>query len=81
MWRQSHHKSVWTLGVQDVLTIGKMWTTGKYDASRIVAVAGHVKNPMYAKPIWELLVADLIHGQLENGSFRFISVMLFQETN
>ena len=69
----SHHKSVWTLGVQDVLTIGKMWTTGKYDASRIVAVAGHVKNPMYAKTYLGASVADLIHGQLENGSFRFIS--------
>lgn len=33
------HK-VWTLDIQSVITLGKLWTEGKYDVSRKVAVSG-----------------------------------------
>ncbi|MFK7983835.1 MAG: Na(+)-translocating NADH-quinone reductase subunit A [Saprospiraceae bacterium] len=54
---QIHHISpiagnekVWTLGVQEVITIGKLFAEGKFDASRIVAVTGsEASNPSYVK--------------------------------
>ena len=54
---QIHHVSpiagnekVWTLGVQDVLTLGKLFLSGKFDASRIVAITGaEATNPGYLK--------------------------------
>lgn len=52
---QIHHISpvvgedkVWTLGVQEVITIGKLFTEGKFDASRVVAVTGaETATPAY----------------------------------
>ena len=54
---QIHHISpiagndkVWTLGVQEVITIGKLFAEGKFDASRIVAVTGsEASTPGYVK--------------------------------
>ncbi|MEZ4911475.1 MAG: Na(+)-translocating NADH-quinone reductase subunit A [Saprospiraceae bacterium] len=70
----SNGKSVWTLGVQDVITIGKMWMTGKYDASRVIAITGHVKNPGYMRTYLGASVADLIQGQVSSdASYRLIS--------
>ncbi len=37
---------VWTIGYQDVIAIGRLLTTGKYDPSRIIALTG----PMCADP-------------------------------
>lgn len=39
---------VWTINAQDVAIIGRLFLTGKYDASRIVALTGsEVKAPKY----------------------------------
>lgn len=39
---------VWTLSAPDVVTIGRLFLSGKYDARRVVAVAGsEVKKPAY----------------------------------
>lgn len=39
---------VWYCNPQDVATIGKLFLTGKYDSSRIIALTGsEVKNPHY----------------------------------
>jgi len=54
---QIHHISpiagndkVWTLGVQEVITIGKLFAEGKFDASRIIAVTGSESStPGYVK--------------------------------
>jgi len=41
---------VWYCNPQDVATIGKLFLTGKYDSSRIIALTGsEVKNPHYYK--------------------------------
>lgn len=43
---------VWTVNVQDVLTIGRLFDTGKFDASRVVAVCGsQINDPKYFKTI------------------------------
>jgi len=43
---------VWTLNAQDVLTIGRLFESGKFDASRVIAVCGsQVSDPKYFKTI------------------------------
>lgn len=45
-------ESVWTVSVQDVLIIGKAMLTGRFDASRIVAVGGPAADtPKYFRTI------------------------------
>ncbi|WP_198946666.1 Na(+)-translocating NADH-quinone reductase subunit A [Kiloniella majae] len=39
-------QAVWTIGYSDVISIGKLLSTGRYDASRVVALTG----PLCAKP-------------------------------
>lgn len=71
---QIHHISpinkgelVWTCGVQDVLMIGRLFRTGKLDASRIVALAGsEAKIPKYYRSIIGAPVKD-ITGELGTG--------------
>jgi Na+-transporting NADH:ubiquinone oxidoreductase subunit A len=78
---QIHHvapikqgQSVWTLGVQDVISIGKMFLEGKYDAGRIVAVTGaELKNPVYIKTFQGCHIGDLLQNNLTNKEVRIIS--------
>lgn len=82
---QIHHidpitstSKVWTSGVQEVITIGKLFTEGKFDASRIVAITGaEFIEPHYVKTYLGANVEDLIKGNLqpleEGKTIRFIS--------
>jgi len=59
---------VWTLGVQEVMTIGSLFTQRKYDASRVVAVTGPcVADAGYIKTYIGARVGDLIKGNLQEG--------------
>lgn len=52
---------VWTCGVQDVLMIGRLFRTGHFDASRLVAVTGsEAKSPKYHRTMVGVPVKDLI---------------------
>ena len=69
---------VWTTGVQDVITIGKLFTEGKFDASRIVAVTGaEVIEPQYVSTYLGASIEGLVKGNLkpaeEGKSIRFVS--------
>jgi Na+-transporting NADH:ubiquinone oxidoreductase subunit A len=62
-------KTVWTIGYQDVITIGRLLETGKVDGSRVVAISG----PMAAKPRLVRSVAgasltDLADGELNSDA-------------
>lgn len=64
---------VWTLNALDVLTIGRLFKTGKFDASRSIAVAGaKVTAPKYYKTVLGANVADILKNNLEEGG-RIIS--------
>ncbi|MEM1122641.1 MAG: Na(+)-translocating NADH-quinone reductase subunit A, partial [Bacteroidota bacterium] len=71
---QIHHISpiagndkVWTLGVQEVITIGKLFVEGKFDASRVVAVTGaEVENPSYVLTYQGAKIGDLV-GEVKEG--------------
>ncbi|MCC7333373.1 MAG: Na(+)-translocating NADH-quinone reductase subunit A [Flavobacteriales bacterium] len=77
---QAHHidpvnkgEVVWVLRALDVLTIGKLFKEGKFDASRTVAFVGSkVKSPKYIKTVLGAKITDIVSGNVEDGG-RFIS--------
>ena len=70
---QIHHVSpiskgriIWVLGVQDVIIIGRLFRTGRFDMSRIVALSGsRAKNPKYYRTIAGVPVKDIV-GQVSD---------------
>jgi len=82
---QIHHVSpikpgdkVWTLGVQDVITIGKMFTEGKFDASRVVAIVGDkINTPKNVRTYVGASIADLTAGNVKEGNNRIIAGDVF----
>ena len=65
---------VWYLNPQDVLTIANFFKTGKYDASRIIAITGsQVKRPQYYRTIAGSSVFNYIENNLKDDKSRIIS--------
>lgn len=65
---------VWVVQPQDVVAIGRLFKTGKYDPSVVVAVTGsRVVKPQYYKTIRGTSVATLLENQLKEGENRVIS--------
>ncbi|MGH1578930.1 Na(+)-translocating NADH-quinone reductase subunit A [Planktotalea sp.] len=52
-------KSVWTIGYQDVIAIGRLLQTGTYDAARVIALTG----PMCANPT---LVRTIVGASMDD---------------
>ncbi|MBT8274368.1 MAG: Na(+)-translocating NADH-quinone reductase subunit A, partial [Bacteroidia bacterium] len=69
-------ETVWTVNPQDLVIIGELLLTGKFNAERIVALAGSsVKKPRYFKTIIGAEVATMVydHGVEKEGNDRIIS--------
>ena len=65
---------VWYLDPQDVIAIARLFKEGKYDVSRIVALAGpQVLKPRYYRTIAGALVSNLLEGNTKEGNNRIIS--------
>jgi Na+-transporting NADH:ubiquinone oxidoreductase subunit A len=65
---------VWTINPAAVIQLGKLFTQGIYDASRIVAVAGsEVKNPQYYKTYTGASVKKFLENNLVTDHVRVIS--------
>jgi Na+-transporting NADH:ubiquinone oxidoreductase subunit A len=65
---------VWTLDVQDVITIGKLFTEGRYDVSRVISLSGaQVKNPSIIKTYQGANIGDLVTGNLSDEKLRIIA--------
>lgn len=65
---------VWTLGVQDVLTLGALFTEKRYNAERLVALTGaEISAPTYAKTFVGANISDLLKGKLVGDNLRIIS--------
>jgi len=65
---------VWTLNPLAVIQIGKLFTQGIYDASKLVAVTGsEVKNPQYYKTYTGASVKKFLENNLTNDHVRVIS--------
>jgi len=65
---------VWTVSPAGVIQIGKLFLEGKFDASKIVAVAGsEVSNPQYYKTYAGASVKTFTEGNLKSDNVRFVS--------
>ncbi|WP_170110305.1 Na(+)-translocating NADH-quinone reductase subunit A [Flavilitoribacter nigricans] len=65
---------VWTLGVQDVISIGEMFLEGKYNVERIVALTGYELNqPKYVRTYLGAKISDLIKDNVKSDKVRLIS--------
>ncbi len=69
---------VWTVGIQDVAAIGRLFSTGKVDLHKVVALTGsEVENPQYYRIISGAPIASIVEGnikkQAEGDSVRIIS--------
>ncbi|WCO01083.1 Na(+)-translocating NADH-quinone reductase subunit A [Psychroserpens ponticola] len=67
---------VWTVNAQDLVVIGELLLTGKFNAERIVALAGSsVKKPRYFKTLIGSEVATMVYdnGVDKDGNDRIIS--------
>lgn len=65
---------VWYLRPQEVVMIGRLFLTGRYDAAKTYALTGPmVKNPVYVKTIAGASIQDLLQGNTREGKCRYIS--------
>lgn len=66
--------SVWTIGYQDVIAIGKLFTTGRLYTKRLVSLAGpSVKNPRLVATERGANIVALANNELIAGDNRLIS--------
>ncbi|WP_424407149.1 Na(+)-translocating NADH-quinone reductase subunit A [Pasteurella sp. PK-2025] len=67
-------KFVWYINYQDVIAIGKLFTTGELDVSRVVSLAGpQVKNPGLVRTVIGANLSQLTENALKDGENRVIS--------
>jgi Na+-transporting NADH:ubiquinone oxidoreductase subunit A len=65
---------VWFINPQDVLIVGRLFNTGKYDARKLVALAGsEVINKQYYEMLIGSSVSSILDHNLEAGNQRVIS--------
>ncbi|MFC2081163.1 Na(+)-translocating NADH-quinone reductase subunit A [Bacteroidota bacterium] len=78
---QIHHidpvekgETVWYVQPQEVIMIGRLFETGKYNASKIIALTGsEIKKPRYYKVISGTSIETLVAGNIHEGNLRYIS--------
>jgi Na+-transporting NADH:ubiquinone oxidoreductase subunit A len=62
---------VWTVNVQDVVFIGRLFETGKVDFTKIIALTGsEVENPKYYKTVLGTPVAILTDRKLKKADYK-----------
>lgn len=65
---------VWFAGVQEVITIGRLFRDGIYDSSIIAALAGsEVLKPQYYKTRRGASIAKMVEKNVKEGDLRYIS--------
>ncbi|MDP2560027.1 Na(+)-translocating NADH-quinone reductase subunit A [Psychrobium sp. 1_MG-2023] len=73
------NRTVWTLGYQDVIAYGKLFTTGELYTDRVVALGGpSVKNPRLVRTVVGANTDSLTAGELTEGENRVVSGSVFQ---
>lgn len=71
-------KVVWYINAQDVIAIAKLFTSGKLDVERVVALAGpSVNTPRLVKTRQGASLFDLTKGEIADGDQRIISGSVF----
>ncbi|MGK0365630.1 MAG: Na+-transporting NADH:ubiquinone oxidoreductase subunit A [Saprospiraceae bacterium] len=78
---QIHHTApmsasdkVWTMGVQEVISLGNLFLTGQYDASRLVALTGkEFTDNKYVRTHAGANIGELTKGNLAGENYRLVS--------
>ncbi len=70
----SAQKSVWYIGYQDVIAIGKLFTTGRLWTERTVALGGPVvERPRLLRTRLGAALDDLVEGEVPRARIRVVS--------
>lgn len=65
---------VWYMYPQDVVAIGRLFSQGKYDATRLIALAGsQVVKPRYYRTMQGASITALTEANIKPGESRYIS--------
>lgn len=65
---------VWYVYPQDIITIGRLFGKGIYDASKVLALTGsEVKKPIYYRLLRGASIENLVRDNVETGNLRYIS--------
>tara|TARA_B100001971_G_C18260530_1_gene586395 strand:+ start:2784 stop:4118 length:1335 start_codon:yes stop_codon:yes gene_type:complete len=74
----SEQRTVWTVGYQDVIAVGQLFTTGKLYTDRVISLAGpQVMQPRLVRTRIGADLAQLTAGGLKDGENRMISGSVF----
>ncbi len=72
------NKTVWHMGYQDVIGVGRLFTTGKLFVERVVALSGpKVFTPRLLRTRLGADLDVLVRGQLKDGPSRVVSGSIF----
>lgn len=67
-------KSVWSIGYQDVIAVGKLFTSGRLSVERVVSLAGPVvEQPRLVRARLGANLDELTAGELQPGANRVVS--------
>ena len=70
----SSERTVWTIGYQDVIAFGKLFTTGELHTDRVISLAGPaVAKPRLLKTTLGACITQLTDNELNAGENRIIS--------
>jgi Na+-transporting NADH:ubiquinone oxidoreductase subunit A len=65
---------VWTLGVQEVITLGSLFTEQRFNTERVVALTGaELKEAKYVRTHLGANINDLLKGNVASNNVRYIS--------
>ena len=71
-------KTVWTIGYQDVIAIGKLFTSGRLCVDRVISLAGPVvNNPRLIRTRLGANTEDLVRDEVPHRQIRVISGSVF----
>jgi Na+-transporting NADH:ubiquinone oxidoreductase subunit A len=71
-------KTVWSIGYQDVIAIGQLFTTGSLNSERVISLAGpQVIKPRLVRTLNGANLTELTAGELADGENRIISGSVF----
>lgn len=74
----SASKTVWAINYQDVMAVGKLFTTGELDSQRVISFAGpQVVHPQLIRTTLGVHLQDLTANTLKHGDNRVITGSVF----
>jgi len=70
----SADKFAWSLGYQDVIAFGQLFTTGELNSNRVISLAGPAaSNPRLVRTLLGANTEDLTVGEVNSGELRVVS--------